>query len=113
MSSHPKTTVNKADRIRELNDRLRKHFRGGAICVTRGVADRCNVDAALAAVKTFCRFNEANDPLGLHSFGAIELDGHTLFWVIDCYENDMRQTARDPADNACQRVLTLCLDVEY
>jgi len=103
-----------ADKIRSLNDQLRKTFTGGAICVTIGVADRCDTNAVIAAIQTFDGFNDANDPFGEHDFGALELDGQTLFWKIDYYGPGMQGGSPDASDShVTERVLTILLAEEY
>ena len=54
------------DRVRALNDQLRKHHRGGRIVITRGIqalgADAIlKIDQAIAAFDTF---TNDNDPYG-------------------------------------------------
>lgn len=112
-----------ADRVRELNDALRTAsdpiavlLARGQLVITRGVADRgiAFVDRALAAVRSFDRFSANNDPYGEHDFGIFQLDGITLNWKIDYYDNSLEWGSPDPADPAVtKRVLTVLLADEY
>jgi hypothetical protein len=105
---------NNAERIRELNDQFRKTFTGGAICITRAVSERCDVNAVLATVQAFDRFNDGNDPYQEHDFGAFEIADETLFFKIDYYSNDMQHGSPDAADSSVtQRILTVLLSEEY
>ena len=66
------------------------------------------------AVMDFNDFTETNDPYGEHDFGAIKLDGQTLFWKIDYYDPDLRFGSEDPGDpDKTRRVLTILLAEEY
>jgi len=114
MAEHSETPLKNADRIRELNDQLRRTFTGGAICITRGVCERCDTNAVLAAVQAFDSFNDANDPWREHDFGALELEGQTLFWKIDYYAPGMQGGSPDPADpRITERILTIMLAEDY
>ena len=41
--------------------------------------------------------SKANDPWGEHDFGAFELDGKTLNWKIDYYDEWLDAGSPDPA----------------
>ena len=52
-----------------------------------------------------------NDPYEEHDFGALEVDGHTIFFKIDLYEEpDVKDSNGEPVVN---RVLTIMLADEY
>ena len=53
-----------ATRVRELNDAFRKTLTGGTVLLTQGVRElgRDHTRKALAAVKSFDRFEHGNDP---------------------------------------------------
>jgi len=117
------TTPDSTARVRELNDALRtagdplaEMLVRGQLVMTRGVAERgpAFVDRALAAVRAFDAFSADNDPYGEHDFGIFELDGVTLNWKIDYYDNDLQWGSPDRADPAVtKRVLTVLLAEEY
>jgi hypothetical protein len=110
-------------RIRELNDAFRcdpnligVQIALGKLVITRGVAARGNdfVNRAMRAVREFADFNESNDPHGEHDFGRFTLDGVTLFWKIDYYDNELEYGSPDPADpDVTRRVLTILLAEDY
>ena len=109
-------TVERRERIRALNDQLRRLHTGGRIFITQGIvalgADM--VRAALRATQEFDQFDELNDPYGEHDFGAVTIGKHRVFWKIDYYDQSLTSAAVDPSEaNACVRVLTLMLAQEY
>lgn len=108
-------------RIRDLNDTFRRGDGNSiafctAFTITQGVAALGDefVDAAMAAVVAYDDFTEANDPYGVHDFGAFDLEGQKLFWKIDYYDKALRFGSDDPGDpdKTC-RVLTILLAEEY
>ena len=104
------------ERIRALNDELRKHLIGGLALITPGVA-ALGQEAVERIVKTLAVFDdfcEANDPYGEHDFGAFEVDGHKLFFKIDYYDTNLTYHSPDPSDPAVtERVITIMLAKEY
>jgi hypothetical protein len=107
-----------AGKVAALNDELRTSLdpRAGQVMLTQGITSLGNafVLAALAEVKAFNLFIEDNDPHGEHDFGSFEIEGHKLFFKIDCYDKDMRYGSEDPSDpSRTARVLTLMLAEEY
>ena len=104
------------ERIRALNDELRKNLIGGLALITPGVA-ALGQDVVERIVKTLAVFDdfcEANDPYGEHDFGAFELDGHKLFFKIDYYDTNLTYHSPDPSDPAVtERVITIMLAEEY
>jgi Protein of unknown function (DUF3768) len=108
-------TVN-TDRIRMLNDELRKHLLGGGAVMTPGIA-ALGPDAVQRLVQTISIFNDFsadNDPHGEHDFGAFEFDGHQVMFKIDYYDKTLTYHSPDPADPAVtERVITIMLAEEY
>jgi Protein of unknown function (DUF3768) len=104
------------ERIRALNDELRKNLSGGSALITPGVA-ALGEEAVSRIIKTiavFDDFSHANDPYCEHDFGAFEIDGHKLFFKIDYYDTDLNFHSPDPADpSVTKRVITIMLAEEY
>ena len=102
---------------RDLNDRLRRDGIGnGTVVNTRGVQAKGGafVEKAVAVVRAFDRFNDANDPWGEHDYGAVDVDGETLFWKIDTYDPTLTMMSENPAnEGVTHRVLTIMLASEY
>jgi Protein of unknown function (DUF3768) len=106
----------KTERIRELNDVLRRRFTGGRVMLTSGVNELSDDAKArvLEAVRTFKDFDGGNDPHTEHDFGMVEVDGERYFFKIDYYDRDMRFGSDDPSDpeQTC-RVMTIMRASEY
>ena len=116
--SKPKqdTGASRQVRIAELNDRFRRTLAGGRSAMTMGVQalGSAFIAKAVAAMQAFTDFNPDNDPHHEHDFGALEVEGHRLFFKIEYYSRDMQHGSEDPADPAKTiRVLTLMLAEEY
>lgn len=90
------------EKIRRLNDGLRKTFVGGRIVVTQGVNALPDDDKEVLfnKLKTFSSFNEQNDPYTEHDFGCIVFKGDQYFFKIDYYDVDYRCLSPDPSDPA-------------
>ena len=104
------------ERIRRLNDELRKLGRHGVICLTRGLLDLGNerVAEVLEAVRRFDQFSDDNDPHGEHDLGVLKLFGERIMWKIDYYDRERLYGSPDPADPAVTtRVMTIMLASEY
>ena len=106
----------RAERIRALNDQLRQFGRGGAFCVTSGVAllEWTRVVRVMDAVVEFNAFGPDNDPHGEHDCAVIAVAGVSVIWKIDYYDPTMTGLSSDPADPSVpSRVLTIMLGSEY
>jgi hypothetical protein len=102
--------------VRRLNDRLRRQHQGGRIVITSGVQalGPAFLEAALAAVASFERFDADNDPHGEHDFGALTVEGRRVLFKVDYYDSTLTAGSPDPADPAVTtRVLTIMLAEEY
>ena len=69
-------TSSKTERIRGLNDALRRNFAHGTAVMTPGIA-ALGVEAVARIVKTIALYDDfchANDPYEEHDFGAFEVD---------------------------------------
>jgi hypothetical protein len=109
-------SMSKIDRIRALNDALRRTFIGGRVLVAPGVRElplERNAEV-LDRVRTFADFNADNDPHGEHDFGLIEVAGVTYFFKIDAYSPDSQGHSEDSSDpSKTLRVLTIMRADEY
>jgi Protein of unknown function (DUF3768) len=106
----------KTERIRMLNDALRKAHQGGQVVITAGIHDlgQEKVDQILKKVATFDNFNEDNDPYLEHD-GAVQIvEDQKIIWKIDYYDPSLSYLSEDPADpKLTRRVLTVMLAHEY
>ena len=104
------------DRIRLLNDELRKHLLGGGAVMTPGIA-ALGHEAVWRLVQTIATFDDfctANDPHGEHDFGAFDFEGARVLFKIDYYDKSLNFHSPDPADpTVTERVITLMLAEEY
>jgi Protein of unknown function (DUF3768) len=104
------------EKIRVLNDALRKKLTGGLAVITPGVA-ALGSEAVSRIVKTIAVFDDfchSNDPHEEHDFGAFEVDGHRLFFKIDYYDRTLTLHSPDPSNpDVTERVITIMLAHEY
>jgi Protein of unknown function (DUF3768) len=104
------------ERIRALNDDLRKNLLSGLAVITPGVA-ALGLDAVERIVKTIAVFDDfchANDPHEEHDFGSFAVEGRTIYFKIDYYDRSLSMHSPDPTDPAVtQRVITIMLAEEY
>ncbi len=110
------TQPTRAERIRALNDRLRRTGQGGGVCVTRRVAtlDFVVLAQVIDAVVEFSAFGPDNDPHGEHDCAVVEVSGLTVIWKIDYYDRAYTGLSPDPADpSVTRRILTIMLASEY
>ena len=110
------TAVLDADRVRALNDILRRTLSGGTLVLTAGVValGRERQRIILDAVAAHDRFDADDGPHGEHDFGAVEAAGERVFFKIDYFDRNGRSASPDPADSSVtRRVLTVMLAREY
>ena len=105
-------------RIRELNDDLRRHLsRNSELAfMTPGIAalGQDAVDRIVATIATYDDFCHANDPYEEHDFGSFEVDGNTILFKIDYYDRTLTHHSPNPADpSVTERVITIMLADEY
>lgn len=116
-TTHAPKPTSRTGRIAYLNDRLRRHLKGGQLAVSRGIFDLCGgiyVIEIVERVRAFNDFSADNDPYCERDFGAFDFLGHRINWKIDYYDLDMRYRSEDPADPAVtSRILTVMLAAEY
>ncbi len=103
-------------RLAELNDHFRRTGHGGERYLTRGVFEQgpIFVTMAIALVGAFDTFTDNNDPYGARDFGIVRVEGQSVYWKIDCYDQDKTGGSPDPTDpsKTC-RVLTIMLAEDY
>jgi len=76
------------ERIRALNDELRRNLLYGHAVMTTGIA-ALGPEAVARIVKTIAVFDDfchANDPYQEHDFGSFEVDGQMIFFKIDYFD---------------------------
>ena len=104
------------DRIRGLNDELRRNLPNGHAVMTTGVA-ALGAEAVTRIVKTIAVYDDfchANDPHEEHDFGSFEADGAVIFFKIDYFDKNLTYHSPDPSDpSVTERVITIMLAEEY
>ena len=104
------------DRIRMLNDQLRRDLTGGRAVMTPGIA-ALGSEAVQRLVRTIATFDDfciANNPHGEHDFGAFDYEGVEVFFKIDYFDRSLKYHSPDPTDPAVTvRVITVMLADEY
>lgn len=105
-----------ADRIRALNDALRRNLPNGHAVMTAGVA-ALGPEAVARIVKTIAVYDDfchANDPYQEHDFGSFEADGYLIFFKTDYYDKGLTYHSPDPSDpSVTERIITIMLAEEY
>jgi Protein of unknown function (DUF3768) len=103
-------------RIRALNDALRKNLTGGLAVITPGIAalGHATVERIVKTLAVFDEFCHANDPYSEHDFGAFEVEGHRILFKIDYFDTSLTGHSPDPSDPiVTERVITIMLAEEY
>ena len=105
----------RTQRIRALDDHLRKHPTSDVAIMTPGVA-ALGQEAANRIIKTITTFDDfchANNPYENHDNGSFEADGRTVFFKIDHYERPPDSPSPGPVDQRDRvRVITVMLAEE-
>jgi hypothetical protein len=102
------------EKVKLLNDSLRKNGVGGQVMLTRGITQREDKEKIIKAVMDFEDFSEDNDPYGEHDFGKVVVDGIDYLWKIDYYDLDCKYHSEDKSDpKVTRRVLTIMEASEY
>jgi Protein of unknown function (DUF3768) len=111
------TTMNlTTERIRALNDELRRNLPNGHAVITAGVAALGAevVAKILKTVAVYDEFCQANDPYEEHDFGSFEADSQVIFFKIDYFDKALTYHSPDPSDpSVTERVITIMLAEEY
>ena len=113
---HDERESTQTERIRDLNDELRKNFSQGHAVMTIGIAALGSEAVAniVETIEVYDDFCQANDPHEEHDFGSFEADGHMIFFKIDYFDKDLAYHSPDPSDPAVtKRVITIMLAEEY
>jgi hypothetical protein len=104
------------ERIRALNDELRRNLSNGHAVMTAGVAG-LGPEAVARIVKTIAVYDDfchANDPYQEHDFGSFEADDHVILFKIDYFDKALTYHSPDPSDTSVtERVITIMLAEEY
>lgn len=111
MSLHTDT-----DRIRALNDELRKHLLGGGAVITAGIAGLGPdaVERLVLTIAAFDDFSHANDPHEEHDAGVFDFDGTRVAFKIDYYDKSLNFHSPNPADpSVTERIITIMRADEY
>ena len=104
------------DRIRALNDELRKHLLGGGAVITAGIAELgpAAVERLVKTIAVFDDFCHANDPHEEHDFGSFNFDGVDVIFKIDYYDKTLTFHSPNPADpSVTERIITIMRSDEY
>ena len=104
------------DRIRALNDQLRRNLPSGKAFMTPGIAalGAEAVQRLLRAIATFDDFCLANDPHGEHDFEAFDFEGAEIFFKVDYYDVNFEFGSPNPADPAVtEPIITVMLASEH
>ena len=114
-----------AKRIADQNDAFRRSAFGipvegsvplGPVVMTAGVAARDDAfrAALIHAVAAYEDFNPDCDPHGWHEMGVVDIEGETVWFKIDLYDEAYEYGASDPTDpRFTRRVLTLLFPSVY
>lgn len=101
----------RAAEIADLNDTFRRTSR--ELILTSGIAELSPlVEQILTGVRRFDEFSFDNDPYYEHDFGSFTIEGISVMWKIDYYDQNLRYWC-DPLDARCRRVLTIMRADEY
>lgn len=97
--------------IASLNDAFRRTTR--ELVLTPGIAELSSLgDTILTQVRHYDEFSFANDPYYEHDFGSFVVDGVSVLWKIDYYDQSLSYWC-DPLDSRCRRILTVMRAEEY
>ena len=104
------------EKIRQLNDMLRKTFIGGQVMLTTGIRAKSEEDQAeiLHKVRLFNEFTQANDPYAEHDYGRFTHNGENIMFKIDYYNKSYDRMSDDPSNpETTNRVITIMCADEY
>ena len=104
------------EKIRLLNDMLRKTFFGGRVMLTTGIRAKSAEDQAqiLQKVRSFNEFTKANDPYAEHDYGRFSHNSENIMFKIDYYNKTYDRMSDDPSNpDITNRVMTIMCADEY
>lgn len=104
------------EKIKQLNDTLRKTFMGGQVMLTTGIITKSEEDQAeiLQKVRLFNKFTKANDPYAEHDYGRFSYNGEDIIFKIDYYNKTYDRMSDDPSNpDITNRVMTIMCSDEY
>ncbi|MBE6456162.1 MAG: DUF3768 domain-containing protein [Alphaproteobacteria bacterium] len=104
------------EKIRQLNDMLRKTFIGGQVMLTTGIRAKSAEDQAniLQKVRSFNEFTKANDPYAEHDYGRFSYNDEDIMFKIDYYNKTYDRMSDDPSNpDITNRVMTIMCSDEY
>jgi hypothetical protein len=108
--------IDRAERIRRLNDTFRRRFLGGKVFLTEAIRALGpeRMEEVCRRVRTFDAFTPDNDPYQEHDFGAFDEGGIRMFWKIDYFDDAMECASPNPSDpEVTTRVMTIMLAEEW
>ncbi len=111
-----KISADSPNSIRDLNDNLRVHGRGGRLMMTVGIQalGAAKIRKIMEEIAKFNMFTEDNDPYSEHDFGKVVVDGIKVLWKIDYYDQNLEFGSPDPSDpKLTTRVMTVMCSDEY
>ena len=108
-------TENQQRQIAETNDQVRQTLFRDRLIITNGIQclSQDTQNKIFTAIESYEEFQESNDPHKEHDFGALEVDGNSMFWKIDYFDNELEYHTPDVLDRSVtRRVLTVMLAEE-
>ena len=110
--------MGKAQKIAALNDAFRRQPRQKGKVVMTAAIDAMGypfIHKCLETIKFPDAFTEDNDPHGERDFLTFEVDGHKVWFKIDCYDRHYQDYgSEDPTDEAkTLRVGTFMFPEDY
>lgn len=99
-----------------LNDKLRTQHIGGRIMMTHRISslDKARIHSIIHAIASFTDFNSNNDPYGEHDCAILEVEGMSIIWKIDYYDETLNGHSPDASNpDVTVRIMTVMLAEEY
>ena len=104
------------DRIRALNDELRRNLPNGHAVMTTGSPRSAPKPSPGSSKPSRCTtiFVTPTTRMKNTTLGSFEADGAAIFFKIDYFDKDLRYHSPDPSDpSVTERVITIMLAEEY